>query len=1295
MTSTRVPIPTTTNLKERIAALEQRNSTIAAPSSRSVSPAPGAAGSSTSTVQPAGAFRDKIAKFERKGGVPVPRGRFGLGAPPPSSHGPSKQGQLYGNRIPAPARVVSTGSAYSLSSSGGQGFSRAASPTGESVVGDRRSFSMSSMGGSEFGDDMDYTPVGSPTFAFPLESPDSLVSVPYSPEGPSRPVSTVDGEPAIFNRPIARGTSFQKALEIARNAEVAKVEGRESFVTSVAPEEFEGKESVMVSPIPPPTPVVSPVANSSETVIAHEPVAETSIITAAGSLDDKKSEIVEAAQSTHEPPVDAAVNKVEAQVLAEPPAVEPQVQESTTPEPSPVQVDPVPTAVPAPLDIAPLDQAPASIQSSPIEEESISTPIAPTPVTPETIITYEPQPKAAFTTPKFVEVAPLNIRKVSTPPRRPSTEPSHEPIPTTLPALASLVKPEVAAPPPVIVVDEVATVVDVPPAALDVQASAPVAPAEARVEAVTAKTEPVPRISIMLPPPEIIIDVEKKEEEARKSVMVEKPTGSKPTQPSESVDEFNSRKAPLALNPAIMENDESLVSPPLFTHASVQSLTTVLTNYYTGGLAEDGHEKTFRPSTPPPLPTTTVWPLSPEATLAYDAPETPEQPVTVPPARPRVQALDPQSFLSPPATAGFSVAGSSAGSSMGSMSSLGSRPMSMIETSPTHITRAMRMTPATSRGVPVYLPPNSSRPRKSDFVYFPPTPDADQTQFVAEPVEEEEGRRRRDSEPDLPGLVNRQMPTFTAIVHNKIKDVPATATLPRSKRNFAPSTPQVKRVQRTALPEPPLSPGQGELAALLQETMLLEDTLSKGELPAEHVDPAELERREKERLAEIARAEAEAKAKKEAEEEEAHRQRIAYATAQLQAKRDEPTSGKLKHTFLIPLSKAMSVHHRKESSSTSTLNGSVAQPKSAGVPVPPMPTRAETLDVVSSSQAVKSVPRPKTPEVPPVPKMPELPTKSPKSSRFASLRRLGSMSRSSAAHSARHSNSTSSEISSEDSQPVVTPPETHLEFKLNDSSVSEFGHVSNGSTSSFPSLSPKKSISSIGRATSFAEKMWSRSRTKSGASSLSGASDATIDTSPQLPTLVPSSLEIPSLSVNLAPLSELEENKIVQPPRRSTSLKRSVNLPLIPTEPVPPLPTTQVASSAAHGQNLDMSNDSSHLQPLPSGDSNRPSSWMSVSSAGSLGSLPSPFFDKSLFDAFPSVPENMPIKEHPSFPLRRDNSVPVAPKSAAAAANAGASSFDSALLSSAIHLASSQKAAGVPTTPATGVPPRRSGEVAR
>ncbi|KAJ3972899.1 hypothetical protein EV361DRAFT_763189, partial [Lentinula raphanica] len=86
------------NLKERIAALQQKNSE---QSQRPTSPPPTTSSSTSSSGPPSNvaALREKIARFENKGGVPVPRGSFGLGAPPTDSGQGKTSRELYGNRI--------------------------------------------------------------------------------------------------------------------------------------------------------------------------------------------------------------------------------------------------------------------------------------------------------------------------------------------------------------------------------------------------------------------------------------------------------------------------------------------------------------------------------------------------------------------------------------------------------------------------------------------------------------------------------------------------------------------------------------------------------------------------------------------------------------------------------------------------------------------------------------------------------------------------------------------------------------------------------------------------------------------------------------------------------------------------------------------------------------------------------------------------------------------------------------------------------------------------------------------
>jgi len=406
--------------------------------------------------------------------------------------------------------------------------------------------------------------------------------------------------------------------------------------------------------------------------------------------------------------------------------------------------------------------------------------------------------------------------------------------------------------------------------------------------------------------------------------------------------------------------------------------------------------------------------------------------------------------------------------------------MSMMETSPEFVTGMLRMTPATSRGVPMFLPPSHGRPRQPDFLHFPPTPtDSDSdlgsltTQNSSHP-----NRMRTGSNPEnTSGVASKR--TFSAVVHRKIQEPPASATVPDTKLQPLPQTPQ--RVKRATILETSLSPGHGELAALLHEAVMLEDTLNKGELPSETPEYEEVTRQKEKRAKEVAAAAA-ARAKAMARAEDEERSRLALATAQLQSKRDEPTSGRLKHTFLVPLSKARS-QTRKE---VSTAKAETFFSKSKEpLPVPPIHSNHAGLpsqsNVNSSAMASATLPKmpAKQPTVDSVPRnnsTTQLPTiKSPNSPRFSSLRKLGSVSRVAAdGASARTTHSISSEMSSEESSSAVTPD--------------EFGHRS-GSTLSFPLASSKKTSKSLARATSFAEKLWSRTRTKSNGSTLSSTSE--------------------------------------------------------------------------------------------------------------------------------------------------------------------------------------------------------------
>jgi hypothetical protein len=1229
-------------------------------------------------VPPATGFRDKIAKFERKGGVPVPRGRFGLGAPP-TSEGPRRQGELYGNRIPAPTRAVS-GSMLPV-------LSRATSPTstlGPNTPpgyspGGRRSFSLSSVISELDDDGMDYTPIASPTFAFPPDSPESTLSVSFTPE--TSPSLTSNGDVASFNKTIVRGTSFQKALEIARNAESAKQESQqtqqqqtEDAATPTARQRSSDNEEEAVGATKPTSPaiLVSSEEPAPVVVLHNSPTVDlppsdwvVTTPTARQPSPDNEKEAVGTTKPTppaillsseepvpavvlhNSPTVDFAPSDLVATPISTPSASSSSKASSVhQPEPEPVEVK---------EEIACREEPPATelptVEHVPlITEESIPT---------ESILEIEENEVPEFDEPIVRTPSPANIEVVKAEEIPVSIpEPSTAPEPIAPIITISAIPPVQAAkplpePPNVVIVEEKVAVAATPNIPLPEIVETASEPAKQHA---TPKVRPLPE----LPPPSIVVQTASepaKQHDTPKvqplpellppSIVVHDDQISTYDQNSGQAhvsnkrSEISLRKAALTLDPEPLSNN-SLMSPPAVSGSmSAMSLTDVLTGYFTGGT---NGEQSFRSTTPPPaLPSAS--PLSPMATLAYDAPDTP------PPRPAKVTPPDPQSFLSPPATGFLSAAPSSGNSSMGSVSSLGSRPMSMIEMSPSRVARATKMTPATSRGVPMFLPPNTSGARKSDFVYFPPTPDAEETDFGSAVL-----HKPSRSMTDLAEISGKESNTFTAVVHGKVREA--------QKPQRVPETPH--KVKRSTILETPLSPGQGELAALLQGALWLEDSLDRGELPSD----TPVEDVEEERLREEARrvaAEAEAKAQEE------EKKKIAIAKAQLQAKRDEPTSGRLKHTFLIPLTKARSVHHRKEVSSSKAesfpskpRDDSALHPKSAG------------LQDKSATQL--SHPRATTPESKNTTTPTGTPPKSAKVSRFSSFRRLGSISRPSTVygHPTRHSES----VSSEDSVPVVTPPENNLEFgtKKSSSPVNEFGQIpENGSTTSFPSISPKKSIHSLGRATSFAERIWSRARTKSSGSNLSATSENApgvyllwnllmlstliffffilVEEPPKLPSLSsPPAIEIsqlPNFLSNEAPI-------LHQPPRRSTSLNQRPTQSFEPL-PLPPIITTTSSQTQVPAQSTPLS---PHSLLLPgSSDSTRPSSFTSLSSAGSL---PSPLFDKSIFDAFPSVPGTTPTPSFAATLHRRDKSVPMT-------ASAATNSFDSALLSSAIHLVASGK----------------------
>ena len=238
--TTRFQYPAT-NLKERIAALEQKKAESTASTQRATSPIPSVTPTNSShSGPPNGALRDRIARFEKKGGIPVPRGRFGLGAPP-VVEGPRKRGELYGNRIPVSTRTVS-------------GLPLPIRRPVSTSYDQRRSFSASSVM-TDFGEDhLNYSPMSSPTFTLPPDSPDSITSVSTAPDV----LSPSLGDSLNPKQNITRTTSFVQALEVARKAEIEKQERQNSTsLGSPSPSPPEDDSHVETPNETPPTIVVS------------------------------------------------------------------------------------------------------------------------------------------------------------------------------------------------------------------------------------------------------------------------------------------------------------------------------------------------------------------------------------------------------------------------------------------------------------------------------------------------------------------------------------------------------------------------------------------------------------------------------------------------------------------------------------------------------------------------------------------------------------------------------------------------------------------------------------------------------------------------------------------------------------------------------------------------------------------------------------------------------------------------------------------------------------------------------
>ncbi|KAG6335161.1 hypothetical protein ID866_3923 [Astraeus odoratus] len=347
--------------------------------------------------------------------------------------------------------------------------------------------------------------------------------------------------------------------------------------------------------------------------------------------------------------------------------------------------------------------------------------------------------------------------------------------------------------------------------------------------------------------------------------------------------------------------------------------------------------------------------------------------------------------------------------------------------------------------------------------------------------------------------------TFKAIVHRKVTEMPA-ATAPASSL-AAPPTPQVLRARRVAATtavDP--SPGPGELTILLEEAALLELRLTGGD------------------------------------------------------NLENPDALSLK----TPTSTTFQSDPRSESATTLTEQKPVPPPDSdADVPsrlsisipairepaleseIPEIPEEDETSDGKSLASTTFS-------------------QRSPSHKKYLSgLRRLTGRRSSTNMPGAYPRDSIS--LSSEDSAPVATPPDS--------------GNVRNGGFGiAWPSVSPKRQASSVGRASSFTDKLFNRNRTRSNVST---ADTGIVEHA--LPHWIHKSLVVCSS----------DRSSVYETPQLS------LNIPSPDASP-PRHRTGQDAGA-------------------------RPTSWIPRDSCSELSPTSnSSFFDKDIFDAFPSVPQTLP-----------------------------------------------------------------------
>ncbi|KAF7305121.1 hypothetical protein MKEN_01227300 [Mycena kentingensis (nom. inval.)] len=579
-----------------------------------------------------------------------------------------------------------------------------------------------------------------------------------------------------------------------------------------------------------------------------------------------------------------------------------------------------------------------------------------------------------------------------------------------------------------------------------------------------------------------------------------------------------------------------------------------------------------------------------------------------------------QSMLSTPRDSMLSVASSTISSSALHAQVLTLRPASTMTLpdsgSPSHVALAHRV-PVTDgvqrveRGVAVYVPGNVSplaaedpgptptpmrrpnpstipRPRTThelSAMSAAPSRRPGYTNGVAAPRPHTTYLSDEDEDADGIGefgtiTFGAQKPhTFSAVVHGRVREQTASTRW----NGHAGTSKAAVAEKKLPLPPTPLSPGyaSGDLAELLAEAAALERRLERGELPAEA-------------LRRLSRMSMRPPPKFVAPPPPAFTPLADHQMQQNVAPLNIKAQRQAQRSIRNPLGRSRSARKAREDVQAARLPASSSTSDLLESTTSISPDQVVILRTSSSS------------DIPPTP-----PPKSPGAKYFSSLRRLASTSRSLTVASPRPS-AAGSEISSEDSLGVQTPSDDHAAALSSSPSMKS-------PSITWPSLKPKKSGSSLG---SIAGKMWSRTRSKS---STSTASSLDMAHSPPQPVPVPALPAPPVL--RLDPITH--SSPLIPDDTDITPIAHPADIALPPSltasKPAKSFSAPRPPNLIIHSANGSISQTPAPalgdgLLPVPkTAPERRRDSWVS-SSSGTSSALPSPLFDKSIFDAFPPVP---------------------------------------------------------------------------